>query len=88
MTAPKPSAEPDILRYFDHEHLPSPLREVSKACGDLAHEMVDHLPDGAELRTGLRKLLEAKDAFVRSALDILAATTQGKDGHGADIRGR
>jgi hypothetical protein len=39
MTAPKLSVDPDILRYFDYEHLPAPLREVSKACADLAHEI-------------------------------------------------
>jgi hypothetical protein len=33
--------------------------------------MVDHLPDGPELTVGLRKLLEAKDCFVRAALDRL-----------------
>jgi hypothetical protein len=75
MTAPKLSVDPDILRYFDYEHLPAPLREVSKACADLAHEMVDHLPDVPELRAGLRKLLEAKDSFVRCALDIGTVTT-------------
>lgn len=31
--------------------------------------MVDQLPDGPELTAGLRKLLEAKDCFVRAALD-------------------
>lgn len=86
MTAPKLSTDPDILRYFDYEHLPTPLREISKACADLAHEMVDYLPDGAELRAGLRKLLEAKDAFVRTALDI-PATAPGEDSPRADTRG-
>jgi hypothetical protein len=32
--------------------------------------MADTLPEGAELTAGLRKLLEAKDCFVRSALDL------------------
>jgi len=31
--------------------------------------MIRVLPDGPELTSGLRKLLEAKDCFVRAALD-------------------
>ena len=57
-----------IMRYFEFDHLPERLQPTSRACSDLAHEMVDALPDGPELTTGLRKLLEAKDCFVRSAL--------------------
>lgn len=58
-----------ILRHFDYEHLPPHLRAVSKPCHDLAHATADANPDGgAELTAGLRKLLEAKDCFVRAAL--------------------
>ena len=65
----KTDAEIDaLLRFFDHEHLPADLRSISKACGDLAHEIVDTLPPSAETTTGLRKLLEAKDCFVRAML--------------------
>lgn len=53
---------------FAFEHLPEHLRTISEACHDLACEMVTRLPDGPELSTGLRKLLEAKDCFVRAAL--------------------
>jgi len=58
-----------VARYFDYEHLPEHLQAVSKPCHDLAEQMVQALPDGPELTVGLRKLLEAKDAFVRTALD-------------------
>lgn len=58
-----------LLRYFEYAHLPEPLQAVSKPCCDLAHEMTDAVPDGPELSAGLRKLLEAKDCFVRAALD-------------------
>jgi len=34
----------------------------------MAGELLRHLPDGPELTTGLRKLLEAKDCFVRAAI--------------------
>lgn len=60
-----------LLRYFEYAHLPERLQAVSKPCGDLASEMVAALPDGPELTAGLRKLLEAKDCFVRAALDTL-----------------
>jgi hypothetical protein len=58
-----------IARYFDYGHLPvGPLRGVSGACSDLAETLIGTLPDGPELTAGLRKLLEAKDCFVRAAL--------------------
>lgn len=57
-----------ILRYFRFAHLPGSLQEVSAPVGWMAIEMVRGLPDGPELTTGLRKLLEAKDCFVRAAL--------------------
>ncbi|MFD0854475.1 hypothetical protein ACFQ07_19725 [Actinomadura adrarensis] len=58
-----------IARYFGYEHLKTPLRDVSKQCHDLAEQMIGTLPDGPELTAGLRKLLEAKDCFVRASLD-------------------
>ena len=61
-----------LLRYFAWEHLPEDLQAVSRPCGELALQLVDQLPDGPELTTGLRKLLEAKDCFVRAALDLPA----------------
>ena len=57
-----------LLRFFEFEHLPPHLQTVSRSCHQLAHAMVEDLPDGPELTTGLRKLLEAKDCFVRAAL--------------------
>lgn len=57
-----------IAQYFDYDHLPEHLRGVSERCASLAAQMIGGLPDGPELTTGLRKLLEAKDCFVRAAL--------------------
>ena len=57
-----------IARFFTYDHLPAHLQATSKACHDLADQMIGDLPDGPELSVGLRKLLEAKDAFVRAAL--------------------
>jgi hypothetical protein len=51
-----------------NENLPEMLRDVSKRFYDVANEMYWALKDGPELTAGLRKLLEAKDCFVRQAL--------------------
>lgn len=40
---------------------------MSKPVCELAHQMAKDLPEGPELTTGLRKLLEAKDCLVRAA---------------------
>lgn len=68
MTERHPSTT-HLARYFAYDHLPERLQEISRPCGELAEAMIDALPDGPELTAGLRKLLEAKDAFVRAALD-------------------
>ena len=57
-----------ILKYFEFAHLPAHLQEVSKPIGELAQAFDASLPDGAEKSAGLRKLLEAKDCFVRAKL--------------------
>lgn len=57
-----------ILKYFKYEHLPEHLQEVSKPIGVLAAAIDVTLPDGPEKSAGLRKLLEAKDCFVRAKL--------------------
>ena len=56
-----------LLRQFAFAHLPERLKRVSRPCHDLAHRMADELPQGPEVTAGLRKLLEAKDCFVRAA---------------------
>lgn len=55
-----------IMKFFNYEHLPEHLQEVSKPVGELAQQMDKMLPDGPEKSAGLRKLLEAKDCFVRT----------------------
>jgi hypothetical protein len=56
-----------ILVHFSWAHLPDRLQSYSRVMADLALQMVARLPDGPELTAGLRKLLEAKDCFVRAA---------------------
>jgi hypothetical protein len=59
-----------IMRYFSYQHLPpdSNARRVSRYLCELAEDMDRDLPDGPEKSAGLRKLLEAKDCFVRATL--------------------
>lgn len=62
-----------LLKYFAFDHLPAGvLRETSMKFHALAVELDELLPDGSEKSVALRKLLEAKDAAVRSALDLRA----------------
>lgn len=58
------------MRYFDFLHLREPLRGVSAEFAQLAHYVALELPAGPEQSVALRKLLEAKDAAVRAALDL------------------
>lgn len=58
-----------ILKYFQYEHLKPELQAISKPIGDLARLLDESLPDGPEKSAGMRKLLEAKDCFVRAALE-------------------
>jgi hypothetical protein len=58
----------EIFRFFQFSHLPAGLQEISEPCCHLAEDMIMRLPDGPELTAGLRKLLEAKDCFVRQSL--------------------
>ena len=60
--------EAPIMKYFKCEHLPEHLKGISGDVYALACSMDAQLPDGPEKSAGLRKLLEAKDCFVRAAL--------------------
>lgn len=60
-----------VLNFFKYLHLPDVLQQFSKPLGDLAEQMAQALKDTAhpaEVAAGLRKLLEAKDCFVRARL--------------------
>lgn len=71
-------AEPKLqgsttAKYFAYGHLPAHLQTVSQPVGQLAELLELLLPNGPEKSAGMRKLLEAKDCFVRAALDLPAA---------------
>lgn len=53
---------------FSYAHLPEDLQPISVAVAEVAETMLSFLEDGPELSAGLRKLVEAKDCFVRQAV--------------------
>ncbi len=55
-----------ILQFFEYEHQPTELIEMSKLFSDLADNIETKSPNSAEKSAGLRKLLEAKDCILRS----------------------
>ena len=58
-----------ILAFFKYDHLPARLQEISRPLGELAVKFADmETAHPAEMAAGLRKLVEAKDCFVRAAL--------------------
>lgn len=70
-----------IMRFFAYEHLPVSLQQVSKACAALAIGMDAHMQERSEERkAGLRKLLEAKDCFVRAMIERKEEIDQLVDG--------
>lgn len=58
-----------MLKWFEFSHLPEKLQAISKPFGVLATEMCAVVMPGPERTVSLRKLLEAKDAAVRAALN-------------------
>ncbi len=73
---PKNETHQRLLKQFDYDHLPPELQALSQPFHDLAAAMVHHAdPDSgagplhpADVTVALRKLLEAKDAYVRAAI--------------------
>lgn len=57
-----------MLKYFEFAHLPEHLQAVSRPFGEMAQDLQETIPDGPEKTAGFRKLLEAKDCFVRASL--------------------
>lgn len=57
------------MKFFEYGHLPKDLQKISKLVGELAKKMDKELIEGSEKMAGMRKLLEAKDCFVRAKLE-------------------
>ncbi len=66
-----------MMRWFEYGHLPESLQKISAPIGKLAAELDAALPEGAEKTAGLRKLLEAKDCFVRAEIEGRATKAEG-----------
>lgn len=57
-----------MLDQFGWSHLPEHLQRVSRPMAEMAQLMAGQLEHSPEMTAGLRKLLEAKDCFVRQAV--------------------
>ncbi|MFG6083893.1 hypothetical protein ACEUZ9_000128 [Paracoccus litorisediminis] len=58
-----------LLKWLSHDHLPPHLQRVVKPIDQLAQEMDTTLSEGPEKTAGMRKLVEAKDCFVRARIE-------------------
>ena len=65
----KPHLLSPILNHFSYAHLPKFLQDVSAHLCDVAIRLDRLLEDNDEKQMGLRKLLEAKDCFVRAQIE-------------------
>lgn len=72
-----PNSNP-IMQFFEFDHLPADLASISKPICLLADDLNGWLPHSAEKTAGLRKLLEAKDCFVRAKLMAMNADKGGR----------
>lgn len=57
-----------VLKFFSYNHPPASLQKVSQPFHDLAIIIANNCPENPETVVALRKLLEAKDAAVRSCV--------------------
>lgn len=64
----EPNVPDHIMQFFVYAHLPENLQIVSKPICDIAKWVEMHLPKNPERTVALRKLLEAKDAAIRSVV--------------------
>lgn len=64
---PATLAEP-MLDWFEFQHLPQHLQNVSKPFAVLAVNLTTQVEPGPERTVALRKLLESKDAAVRATV--------------------
>lgn len=69
MFTPEELATDPILKFFNYDHLPNKMQDYSSPFATLAKHVICNYPRNAERTVALRKLLEAKDAAVRAALD-------------------
>lgn len=58
----------DVLKYFHYNHLPPHMQEISKRFCALAKFIVQECPRSPQRTIALNKLLESKDAAVRTVV--------------------
>lgn len=61
-------ADQKLLEYFNYEHLPERLKQVSYQFSILSEHIILTIEPGDQRTQALRKLLESKDCAVRAAL--------------------
>lgn len=59
-----------LLQFFEYGHLSEDLQVISGQLAAVARAMAEQLPSNPETTTGIRKLLEAKDCFVRAKISV------------------
>ena len=57
-----------LLQFFETEHMPDGLTTISQPFFDLANAINRSLDDNQEKTICLRKLMEARDSALRSAM--------------------
>lgn len=65
-----PSTIHMLAQLVPNRNLPQPQADIAEEFWITAKHMTVNLLDTPELTAGLRKLLEAKDCFVRASLDL------------------
>lgn len=65
-----PSTDHMLRQLRPNENLPAEQLTIAEMFWGVGVAMVGRLGDSPELTAGLRKLLEAKDCFVRASLDL------------------
>ena len=65
-----PSTQHMMTMLKPNPNLPATQYSIATWFWDLASDCVSSFKDSPELTAGLRKLLEAKDCFVRASLDL------------------
>lgn len=64
-----PGTENGLRWLTPNPNLPEPQRTIAQSFYSMAVSLVDECDEGIETTAGLRKMVEAKDCFVRASID-------------------
>lgn len=73
LTAGRHPAVVKLAGYFDARRTGERARPIAAEIEHTARTMLAAIPDSSELSVGLRKLLEARECFIRAAAEAEAA---------------